>query len=156
MSARLGARAVLRVGDRVHLDDRLHTAVGLPGMTVRLLDEAGSTSLVLLSHLLTSEGFELIGHSADQGRMPPFALLDIVPARESEKAVAWERHVTEVEFGKPLDADPTALPRPVYDETRHTMEERVAARAAELQAIGWQASLGRRFSGCAVATASRG
>ncbi|WP_399926681.1 hypothetical protein [Streptomyces kanamyceticus] len=74
--------------------------------------------------------------------MPPFALLDTAPAREAEKAVAWERHVTEVEFGKPLDADPSALPRLEYDLARHTMEERVAAKAAELQAIGWQASLG--------------
>ncbi|MFH8474551.1 hypothetical protein [Streptomyces sp. NPDC018000] len=51
------------------------------------------------------------GQGADQGRMPPFALLDIVPEREAEKAVAWERHVTKVEFGRPLDAGPTALPR---------------------------------------------
>ncbi|MFD6495497.1 hypothetical protein [Streptomyces sp. NPDC060188] len=126
----------------MHLDDRLHTVVGLSGTTVRLLDEAGSTSLVLLSHLLTSEGFELIGQGADQGRMPPFALLDIVPAQEAEKAVAWERHVTEVEFGKPLDADPTIPPRHEYDPACHTMEERVAAKVAELRAIGWQASTG--------------
>jgi hypothetical protein len=126
----------------VRLDDRLHTVVGLSGTTVRLLDEAGSASLVLLSHLLASEGFELIGQGADQGRMPPFALLDIVPEREAEKAAAWERHVTEVEFGRPLDADPTALPRPEYDPARHTVEERVAAKAAELRAIGWQASVG--------------
>ncbi|MEU3629688.1 MULTISPECIES: Mu transposase C-terminal domain-containing protein [Streptomyces] len=126
----------------MRLDDRLHTVVGLSGTTVRLLDEAGSASLVLLPHLLASEGFELIGQGADQARMPPFALLDIVPEREAEKAAAWEQHVTEVEFGKPLDADPTALPRPEYDPARHTVEERVAAKAAELRAIGWQASVG--------------
>lgn len=79
----------MRVGDRVCLDDRLHAVVGLSGTTVRLLDEAGSASLVLLSHLLASEGFELIGQGVDQGRMPPFALLDIVPEREAEKAAAW-------------------------------------------------------------------
>ncbi len=74
--------------------------------------------------------------------MPPFTLLDIAPEREAEKTVAWERHVIEVGFGKPLDADPTALPRPEYDSARHTVEERVASKAAELRAIGWQASAG--------------
>ncbi|NJP49789.1 transposase [Streptomyces sp. SBST2-5] len=132
----------MRVGDQVRLDDRLHAVVGLSGTTVRLLDEAGSASLVLLSHLLASEGFELIGQGVDQVRMPPFALLDIVPEREAEKATAWERHLTEVEFGKPLDADPTTPPRPEYDPASHTVEERVAAKAAELRAIGWQASAG--------------
>ncbi|MFI9058898.1 MULTISPECIES: hypothetical protein [Streptomyces] len=73
----------------MRLDDRLPTVVGLSGTTVRLLDEAGSASMVLLSHLLTSEDFELIGQNANQGRMPPFALLDIVPEREAEKAAAW-------------------------------------------------------------------
>lgn len=74
----------MRVGDRVCLEDRLHTVVGLSGTTVRLLDEVGSASLALLSHLLASEGFELISQGTNQGRMPPFALLDIVPSESRE------------------------------------------------------------------------
>lgn len=59
VSGRPGPRAALRVADRVRMDGRLHTVVGLSGTTVRLLDEAGSASLVLLSHMLASEDFEL-------------------------------------------------------------------------------------------------
>ncbi|MEU6098983.1 hypothetical protein [Streptomyces sp. NPDC047079] len=62
------------------MDDRLHTVVGLSGTTVRLLDEAGSASLVLLSHLLVSEGFELIGQEIVQGRMPPIRPIPRHPA----------------------------------------------------------------------------
>lgn len=65
MSGHPGARAALRVGDRVRMDDRLHTVVGLSGTTVRLLDEAGAASLVLLPHLLASEGFERIDYHSE-------------------------------------------------------------------------------------------
>ncbi|MGW0995054.1 Mu transposase C-terminal domain-containing protein [Streptomyces sp. NPDC002523] len=132
--------AVLRVGDRLRLDDRLHTVVGLSGTTVRLADEAGTACLVLLSHLLAADGFEFVDQGDGPPRMPPFALLDVVPKQEAEKAAAWERHVTEVEFGRPIDAGADAAPRPEYDPGTRTLQQREATKAAELSALGWQVS----------------
>ncbi|MFD0069149.1 integrase, partial [Streptomyces sp. NPDC127574] len=137
---RPGSPAVLRVGDRLRLDDRLHTVVGLSGTTVRLADEAGTASLVLLSHLLVADGFEFVDQNERPSPMPPFALLDVVPKPEAERAAAWERHVTEVEFGRPLDACADTAPRPEYDPTVRTLQEREAAKAAELTALGWKVS----------------
>jgi transposase InsO family protein len=135
-----GPRAALRVGDRLRLDDRLHTVVGLSGTTVRLVDEAGPASLVQLSHLLAADGFEFVDQADGPPRMPPFALLDVVPKQEAEKAAAWERHVTEVEFGRPVDAGADVRPRPEYDPATRTLQEREAAKAAELSALGWKVS----------------
>ncbi|MGO4459900.1 Mu transposase C-terminal domain-containing protein [Streptomyces sp. M-16] len=140
MTRRPQARAALRVGDRVRIDGRLHTVVGLSGTTVRLADEVGTASLVLFSHLLTSEGFELVEQHHGPPRMPPFALLDMVPKQEAERAADWERHVTEVEFGRPVDAAPDARPLPEYDPATRTLQEREAAKAVELIALGWKAS----------------
>jgi len=135
-----GLRAAMRVGDRLRLDGRLHTVVGLSGTTVRLVDEAGTASLVLLAHLLATNGFEFVGQGEGPPRMPPFALFDVVPKQEAERAAAWERHVTEVEFGSPVDASADTAPRPEYDPAARTLQEREAAKAAELSALGWKVS----------------
>ncbi|MEW2252740.1 Mu transposase C-terminal domain-containing protein [Streptomyces sp. NPDC006975] len=135
-----GLRTALRFGDRLRLDDRLHTVVGLSGTTVRLADEAGTASLVLLSHLLAADGFEFVGQGEGPPRMPPFALMDVVPEQEADRAAAWERHVTEVEFGKPTGSTADAAPRPEYDPAARTLQEREVAKAAELSALGWKVS----------------
>ncbi|MFE0804305.1 hypothetical protein [Streptomyces sp. NPDC058812] len=140
MSGRPGLRAALRGGDRLRLDDRLHTVVGLSGTTVRLIDEAGTASLVLLAHLLAANGFEFVDQGEGPPRMPPFALLDVVPKQEADRAAAWERHVTEVEFGRPVDTRADIVPRPEYDPAARTLQEREAAKAAELSALGWKVS----------------
>jgi hypothetical protein len=43
---------VLRVGDRVAFDGWVHQVAALAGTTVRLVDEAGTAQVVLLSHLI--------------------------------------------------------------------------------------------------------
>ncbi|WP_328901392.1 Mu transposase C-terminal domain-containing protein [Streptomyces sp. NBC_00441] len=140
MTGRPVLRAALRVGDRLRLDDRLHTVVGLSGTTVRLVDEAGTASLILLAHLLAADGFEFVDQGEGPPRMPPFALLDVVPKQEAKRAAAWERHVTEVEFGRPMDASADTDPRPEYDPAARTLQEREAAKASELSALGWKVS----------------
>ncbi|MFJ5843058.1 hypothetical protein ACIQGO_41155 [Streptomyces shenzhenensis] len=140
MNASPGLRTALRFGDRLRLDDRLHTVVELSGTTVRLVDEAGTASLVLLTHLLAADGFEFVGHGEGPPRMPPFALMDVVPEQEAARAAAWERHVTEVEFGKPVGSTADAAQRPEYDPAARTLQEREAAKAAELSALGWKVS----------------
>ncbi|RVU17074.1 integrase [Streptomyces antnestii] len=130
----------MRVGDQVRLDERLHTVVGLSGTLVRLSDEAGRASLVLLPHLLAAEGFEFLGQRDGSPVVAPFALLDTVPPLEAEKATAWEQHLLELESGRQSGIGAGAGPRPEYDPARHTLEERIAAKATELRALGWTVS----------------
>lgn len=127
---------VLRVGDQVQLDGRSHTVVGLSGTVVRLADEAGRASLVLLSHLLSAEDFEFLGQRDGSPVVAPFALLDTVPPQEAEKAAAWERHLLELEAGGGTEVEQ----RSEYDPALHTVEERIAAKAAELRSLGWAVS----------------
>lgn len=136
----MSGRAALRVGDQVRLDERLHTVVGLSGTLVRLADEAGRASLVLLPHLLAAEGFEFLGQRDGSPVVAPFALLDTVPPQEAEKATAWERHLLELESGRQSGIGAGVGPRPEYDPARHTLEERIAAMATELRALGWTVS----------------
>lgn len=135
-----GSRGALRVGERVRFDGRAHTVVGLAGTTVRLLDDHGGAALVLFSHLMASEGFELLDSRSDAAPMPPFGLLDTVPEPALRRARFWERHLIEVETGLPPDAPEGAAPRPEYDPRWRTVAERVSAKAAELSAAGTSAS----------------
>lgn len=47
---------LLRAGDVVRFDGRLHTVAALEGTAIRLVDEAQSASVVMLAHLLSSSG----------------------------------------------------------------------------------------------------
>ncbi|MEU3225434.1 Mu transposase C-terminal domain-containing protein [Streptomyces sp. NPDC006976] len=136
----MSERAALRVGDQIRLDERLHTVVELSGTVVRLADEAGRASLVLLAHLLATEGFEFLGQRDGSPVVAPFALLDTVPPQEAEKAAAWEQHLRELESGRQSGVGAGAGPRPEYDPTVHTLEQRIATKAAELRALGWTVS----------------
>ncbi len=51
---------LLSLGDRVRYDGREHTVVALHGTSVRLVDDAQAASVVLLGHLLASEGFSVL------------------------------------------------------------------------------------------------
>ncbi len=106
----------------------------------RLADEAGRASLVLLPHLLAAEGFEFLGQQGGSPVVAPFALLDTVPPLEAEKATAWEQHLLELESGRQSGTGAGAGLRPEYDPARHTLEERIAAKATELRALGWTVS----------------
>jgi transposase InsO family protein len=127
---------VLRVGDRVRFGDRVHTVVGLAGTTVRLLDEAGVASLVLFSHLVSADGFELLDSGPEAVALAPFGLLDTVPEPALRRAKLMERHLIEATTGLPPDAAAGSAPRPEYDPKWHTVDERLAAKAAELTAAG--------------------
>jgi len=127
---------VLRAGDRVRFDSRVYRVVGLEGTMVRLLDDYGTAALVLFSHLLSAEGFELLDSQPGGAGMPPFGLLDTVPEPALRKAQWWERHLIEVETGLLPDAAEGTLPRPEYDPKWRTLSERISAKAAELAASG--------------------
>jgi len=132
----LAPRGVLAVGDRVRFGDRVHTVVGLSGTTVRLVDEYGSASLVLFSHLVGSEGFALLDSQPGAPALPPFGLLDTVPEPALRKAKFFEQHLIEVETGVRPDAEPGTAPRPEFDPKWRTLTQRLAAKAEELTVSG--------------------
>jgi transposase InsO family protein len=131
-----GPRGALRIGDRVRFDGRDQQVVGLAGTTVRLQDDHGGVALVLFSYLVASAGFELLSAQPSAVPLPPFGMLDTVREPAIARARSWERHLIEVETGLPPDSGAGARPRPEFDPRWRTINERVAAKAAELSAAG--------------------
>jgi putative transposase len=130
------SRPVLRVGARVSFDQRPHTVVGFSGTLVRLADQAGGTSVVQLSHLLASDGFDIID-GPDLVRLPAATgALSGVPREAVDEAVWWEHHIVELMTGTPPDAGPDALARPEYDPATRSLTQRERAKADELAAMG--------------------
>jgi len=135
-----GPRGVVRVGDRVNFAGQVHTVAGLAGTAVRLVDQHGVASLVLFSHLISSEGFELLDSRSETVPLTPFGLLDTVPEPILARARLLERHLVEAQTGLPPDAGTGTAPRPEYDPKWHTLTERLQAKAAELSALGMAGS----------------
>lgn len=128
---------LLRVGDRVMFDDVEHQVAALSGTWVRLVAVAdGTSSAVLLTHLISSPGFAVL--DAREQPAPSLAgqVLDDLPPEAAAQAREWERHVVEVETGLPMGAEPGSEPRPEFDPRRRTIRQREAAKAAELTAAG--------------------
>lgn len=121
---------VLRPGDRVSFDGDEHQVVGLSGTVVRLRSDAGE-QLVLAGHLVASPGFAVL--DAEPGpEVDAFGLLDALTPEALAGAKRCEQHVVEVETGLPVGASAGAIPRPEFDPARTTLNERDAAKAAEL------------------------
>ncbi|MGY4782763.1 hypothetical protein ACVH9Z_22885 [Rhodococcus opacus] len=127
--------SALRVEDRVIFAGQAHTVVAFSGTTMRLLSDAGETTVVALSYLLAAEDFELIG-AAPAPRVESVGLLEAMPEHVVAAAREWERHLVELETGLPPGAAADARPRPEYDPMTQTMAAREKAKAAELTAAG--------------------
>ncbi len=84
--SRTSPRGALRVGDRVRFDGQVHTVAGLAGTTVRLVDSHGAPSLMMFTHLMAAEDFELLDSQASTPGLPPFGQLDTVPEPALRKA----------------------------------------------------------------------
>lgn len=126
---------LLHVGERVFFQEAEHQVAAVTGTWVRLVAPDGTPSAVLLTHLVGSEGFEILGGEPPGPNRLSDALED-VPADAAARARDWERHVLEVETGVPPGAPAETPPRPEYDPAVWTVREREAAKAAELSAAG--------------------
>ncbi|MEW2275707.1 transposase [Streptomyces griseofuscus] len=131
---------LLRAGDLVRFDGRLHTVVALEGTAVRLVDEAQSASVVMLAHLLSSEDFEVVTPASVRTVVPAAGVLEGFPTKAVERAEWWQRHLVEMLTGRPLD-DPQGPVRAEYDPAVRSPRQRELAKAAELAAAGHSASL---------------
>lgn len=132
---------ILKVGDRVMFDDTEHTVVALNGTWIRLVATDGTSTAVLLTHLMAAPGFALVNAAEPSRPSLSSASLDDLPVEVAKQAREWERHIIEVETGLPPEAVAGTPPRPEFDPEQHTLKERDAAKAAELTAAGTPTSV---------------
>ncbi|MGW2369714.1 Mu transposase C-terminal domain-containing protein [Streptomyces sp. NPDC001667] len=111
----------------------------LSASQVRLIAEDGEMAAVLLSLLFADAGFEVLDAPAAP-RVPPLGLLESLPQAVRERALAWERHVREVETGRPDGCGAAGVPRAEYDPQARTLAQREEAKAGELSAAGMPTS----------------
>ncbi|MGW1563374.1 Mu transposase C-terminal domain-containing protein [Streptomyces sp. NPDC002144] len=136
MSARRNARPALTVGAHVRFGGVRWQVVALAGQDVGLVGPDGGGQVVLAGHLFADPGFSVIGADAPQA-VPPWGLFESAPAAAREKALAWQRHVREVDCGLADGPGSGGTVREQYDPERHTLAEREQAKAAELTALGF-------------------
>ncbi|MFF6787013.1 transposase [Streptomyces sp. NPDC012510] len=129
-----GGRCV-EVGAQVTFEGRTWQVTGLVDGRVHLVAEDGATGCVLAAHLVSVPGFSVTGPAATGPPAP--ALWETVPLAAQERALAWLRHIREVETGLPGGPASGGTPRPEYDPQRFTLAEREEVKARELAALGW-------------------
>ena len=127
---------VLRVGDTVIFDGAERQVVAISGTSVRLAGAGDTPTVVLLSHLVGSEGFTIVGSQDVPAGAAQVMTLEDVPAAAAAAARVWERHIVEVETGLPPGAPGGTSPKAQYDLAKTTVRQREAAKAAELTAAG--------------------
>jgi hypothetical protein len=91
---------------------------------------------VLAGHLFADPGFTVIGADAPQAA-PQWGLFETAPGAAREKALAWQRHVREVECGLPGGPGSEGAVREQYDPEQHPLPQREQAKAKELTALGF-------------------
>ncbi|WP_406117685.1 Mu transposase C-terminal domain-containing protein [Streptomyces sp. NBC_00989] len=136
MSVRRGGRPVLKVGAHVRFRDRTWQVIALAGQQVHLAGEAGEDETVVAGHLFADPSFALVGAEMPQA-VTQWGLFETAPESARRKALAWQRHIREVESGLPDQTDSGQAPRAQYDPERFTLAQREEAKAAELTAIGF-------------------
>ncbi|MZE52470.1 DDE-type integrase/transposase/recombinase [Streptomyces sp. SID5770] len=119
--------------------ERTWTVAALGDGQVRLVAEDGAVAAVLLSLLFADAGFEVLD-APGVSRVPPLGLLQSLPEAVRERALAWERHVREVETGQPGEPGDAGTRRAEYDPQTRTLAQREKAKAAELSAAGMPTS----------------
>ncbi|MEF9904835.1 hypothetical protein [Streptomyces sp. P9-A2] len=107
---------------------------------MRLVDDAQAASVVLLGHLLASEGFAVLGTGPSRPPLPQEGVLDGLPAEEAERVRWWHRHLTELMTGRP-DADHGTPVRAEYDPDVRSVRQRELAKVAELREAGEEVAL---------------
>ncbi|MEU9671515.1 transposase [Streptomyces bobili] len=125
----------VKLGAYVTFEGRTWQVAAVAGASVRLVDTRGQTASVLASFLFADPTFAVVDSPA--AAVPPWGLLESVPERERERALAWQRHIREVETGLPGGPADGGTPRPEYDPARRSMAEREQAKADELARLGW-------------------
>ncbi|MGW6062621.1 Mu transposase C-terminal domain-containing protein [Streptomyces sp. NPDC055189] len=127
----------VEVGAHVVFDGAAWQVAALVGQTVRLVDEAGTTASVLGAHLCADPGFRVLSDRV-RPEVPQWGLFEAVGVQARERALAWQRHIREVESGLPDGPGGTGGPRARFDPKRWSLAEREQAKAKELTGLGWR------------------
>ncbi|MFD8789749.1 transposase [Streptomyces vinaceus] len=135
MSSRGARRPVVAVGGHVVFEGRTWQVAAMDGSVVRLVAEDGTVTSLLTSYLCAAADFAVVG-TRPAVAVPQWGLFETVPVREQERALAWQRHLQEIECGLPGGPGSAGVPRPAYALER-PISDRVAAKADELAALGW-------------------
>ncbi|MEW2160103.1 transposase [Streptomyces sp. NPDC007189] len=133
-------RHVVEVGDQIRFAGGVFTLAGLDGPRCRIVGEDGSVQVLLLTQLYADEDFCVVAGCAEPRRAPVWGPLASLEAGVREKALAWERHIREVETGHP-EPDGRGAPREEFDPELRSLAEREAAKAAELTEQGQPVSV---------------
>ncbi|MFI6476039.1 transposase [Streptomyces sp. NPDC050516] len=133
---RRGGRAVVEVGAQVSFSGARWQVVALSRQGFHLVGENGADQVVLAGHLFADPGFAVVGAEPVQ-TVPQWGLFETAPAAAREKAMAWLRHIREVESGLRGGAGSGGVMRAEYDPDRWTLAEREQAKAQELTALGF-------------------
>jgi putative transposase len=131
---------LLSVGDRVRFAGREHTVVALADSSVRLVDDAQGASVVLLVHLLASEGFSVLSTGPVRPLVPASGVLEGLPPEVVERARWWQRHLVELMTGRPPEG-PDGVVLAQYDPQIHSLRQRELTKLAELRAAGAEVGL---------------
>lgn len=135
MSSSSVRRPAVAVGGHVVFEGRTWQVAAIDGSVVRLVAEDGTVTSLLTGYLCAAADFAVVGTRPSVG-VPQWGLFETVPVREQERALAWQRHLQEIECGLPGGPGSTGVPRPAYVLER-PISERVEAKADELAALGW-------------------
>ncbi|MFF8189152.1 hypothetical protein ACF044_18025 [Microbacterium sp. NPDC016588] len=136
MTARRNARPAVKVGAHIRFRGMKWQVVALSGQDIHLVGPEGGGEAVLAGHLFADPGFTVVGADAPQA-VPQWGLFETAPAAAREKALAWQRHVREVECGLPGGPGSEGAVHEQYDPERYTLAEREQAKAQELTALGF-------------------
>jgi len=121
----------IALGQRLVFQERTWTVVAVTGSGVTLQGQSGQVTAVLVTHLVASDGFEVLDEPAPVP-VPPDSLLDGLDQGERDRVRRLERHIGQVDTGVlPGDEDPIRDDR--YDLRTTTVNERVHAKVAELK-----------------------
>jgi hypothetical protein len=101
---RHGGRPVVAVGADVRFRGVRWQVVALAGQVFHLAGEDGADEVVLAGHLFADPGFAVLGAEQPVQAVPQWGLFETAPAAAREKALAWLRHIREVECGLPGEA----------------------------------------------------
>ncbi|MFD7957241.1 transposase [Streptomyces ardesiacus] len=123
------------MGARVEFEHRVWQVSGLVDGRVYLAADDGATGCVLATALVSAAGFRVVGQADPE--IPAAEEWAALPVAARERALAWQRHIREIETGLPGGPGSGGKVREAYDPQRFTLAEREHAKAAELTALGW-------------------
>lgn len=125
------------MGDHVHYDGQSWQLVAVNGVWLTLRGSSMQSCAVLLTQLVSAPDFAVLDAAAPVP-VAPAALAALEPA-ELERLRRLEGHVRQIDAAV---GDQDTAPDPRYDHRVTTVEQRVAAKAAEL--VGSDLAVGER------------